>query len=324
MTNTTLSRVQRPARLAAGLSCLLALGASQLAAQTAIAPSVETPAPAQPADPAVEYGGRLLRETAKLIGPDAPDAAMRYAGSRLTCSSCHFDGGATPGTLSLLATASRYPRPSPRDGGVRDLRDRINGCMLRSMNGRPLPRDGGEMNAMVRYIEHLGRLAPTGAQPAEQPPFKEPARAADPEAGRAVYAARCTVCHGAEGQGLLTTGKPADGYTFPPLWGADSFNDGAGMHRVLTAATFLKARMPLGQADLTDDQAFDVAAYINSQSRPAMQGLDRDYPDRATKPVDNPYPPYLDPFPQAQHAYGPFAEIRAWYAAQKSSQPSPQ
>ena len=80
----------------------------------------------------------------------------------------------------------------------------------------------------------------------------------------------------------------ADGYVFPPLWGADSFNDGAGMHRLLTAARFIKAKMPLGQPDLTDDQAFDVAAFINSKPRPQMANLDRDYPDRVTKPVDGP------------------------------------
>ena len=67
---------------------------------------------------------------------------------------------------------------------------------------------------------------------------------------------------------------------FPPLWGPDSFNDGAGMHRVLTAARFIKARMPLGDADLTSDEAFDVAAYMNAQPRPEMANLDRDYPDR--------------------------------------------
>jgi thiosulfate dehydrogenase len=306
--------------LVAGVIAAAMLGGTVfLVARTA------TTAAAADVDATVEYGGRLLRETAKLIGPDQADPALRYAGSRLNCSSCHFDGGAVPGTLSLRQTASRYPRPSPRDGGVRDLRDRINGCMLRSMNGRALPRDGAEMIAMEKYIQHLGEQPPTGSpQPPEQAPFKEPDRAADPEAGRAVYAARCTVCHGAEGLGLLTTGKPSDGYTFPPLWGADSFNDGAGMHRVLTAATFIKARMPLGQADLTDDQAFDVAAFINSQPRPAMQGLERDYPDLAAKPVDNPYPPYVDPFPQERHVYGPFKEIRAWYAARKASQPGAQ
>jgi thiosulfate dehydrogenase len=111
----------------------------------------------------------------------------------------------------------------------------------------------------------------------------------------------------------MATTDPADGYVFPPLWGPDSFNDGAGMHRVLTAARFIKARMPFGQPGLTDEQAFDVAAYINSQPRPAMAGLEVDYPDRALKPVDSPYPPYADPFPREQHRLGPFGPIRDYY-----------
>ena len=90
------------------------------------------------------------------------------------------------------------------------------------------------------------------------------------------------------------------------------------MHRVLTAAKFVKARMPLGKADLSDAEAFDVAAYINVQPRPAMANLDRDYPDRTTKPVDNPYGPYADPFPIEQHRLGPFTPIDAFYAKAKA------
>ncbi len=57
---------------------------------------------------------------------------------------------------------------------------------------------------------------------------------------------------------------------FPPLWGSNSFNWGAGMHRVNTAAGFIKANMPLGKPNsLSDQEAWDVAAYINSFPRPA-------------------------------------------------------
>src|SRR5690606_33860815 len=97
----------------------------------------------------------------------------------------------------------------------------------------------------------------------------------------------------------------ADGYLFPPLWGPESYNIGAGMARLLTAARFIKARMPLGAPELSDDEAYDVAAYMNAQSRPAMAELEQDYPDRTRKPVDSPYPPYADPFPVEQHRLGP-------------------
>ena len=266
-----------------------------------------------------EYGRRLLTDTSALLGPDEPDPARRYTGSRLQCGSCHLKGGVEPGTLSLAESFGKYPRFSGRDGGVGDLKARIQGCMTRSMNGRPLPEDGPEMIVMVAYIRALSeRDAMTGAGARavhESPAFKTPTRAADPAAGRLVFESRCAVCHGANGLGLLASADPRHGYLYPPLWGPDSFNDGAGMHRVLTAARFIKARMPLGQATLTDDEAFDVAAFINTQPRPEMAELDRDYPDRTTKPVDTPYGPYADPFSIEQHRLGPFGPIEAFYKA---------
>jgi len=123
------------------------------------------------------------------------------------------------------------------------------------------------------------------------------------------------VCHGRDGSGLPASADPRRGYVFPPLWGDDSYNNGAGMTRVITASRFIKAKMPFGKPDLTDDEAFDVAAFINNQPRPILSAdkLDRDYPDRATKPVDSPYPPYADPFTVDQHRFGPFPPIEAFY-----------
>jgi thiosulfate dehydrogenase len=268
-----------------------------------------------------EYGRRLIAQTSELIGPDHPDPARRFSGTRMACASCHLGAGTEPGTLSLLQSAAVYPRFSGRDGGVRNLYDRIDGCMTRSMNGRAMPHDSPEMIAMVAYIESLGdRYAAMGAQQrtaSEQPAFVMPDRAADVPAGETVFRDRCAICHGADGEGLQATPDRIDGYVFPPLWGPDSFNNGAGMHRVLTAARFIKAKMPLGEADLTDDQAFDVAAYINAQPRPEMAGLERDYPDRATKPIDGPYGPYADEFPQEQHRFGPFKPIEQYYTSLK-------
>jgi thiosulfate dehydrogenase len=268
-----------------------------------------------------EYGRRLLTDTSRLMGPDHADPARRHTGIRMACAACHLGGGTEPGTLSLLQSAAAYPRFSGRDGGVRDLVDRINGCMTRSMNGRALPGDSAEMVAMVAYITSLGDVYAgmgRGRREAhESAAFKTPPRAADLRAGDRVFGERCAICHGTDGAGLQATSDRADGYVFPPLWGADSFNDGAGMHRVLTAARFIKAKMPLGEADLTDDQAFDVAAFINSKPRPRMANLDRDYPDRTTKPIDSPYGPYADDFPIEQHRFGPFAPIEQYYKSVK-------
>lgn len=265
----------------------------------------------------VEYGRALIRETSVLMGPNHEDPAMRFSGSNLDCSSCHLDSGTKPGTLSLLASSSRYPRFSGRDGVEGDLLDRINGCMERSMNGQKLSRDSAELRSMAAYLESLGNqfaaMGESRREANEPAPFNEPPRAASPEAGLLVYEERCQVCHGDDGLGLQATLDIREGYLFPPLWGPDSFNDGAGMHRVLTAASFIKARMPLGQADLTDEQAFDVAAYINSKERPHMANLEMDYPDKTDKPVDGPYGPYADSFPIEQHRIGPFGPIREFY-----------
>lgn len=304
--------------LAAVVMACCAVGAVTVAATLILGGTrTESAAPNVPHVATEEYGRRLVTQTAAWLGPDHADPEMRYSGSRMSCSSCHLDAGTEPGTLSLLQAAERYPRFSGRDGGMSDLQDRINGCMQRSMNGRALPRDGPEMLAMTTYIRSLGdRYAAMGAsqlEVTEQAAFAAPARAADVEAGGRVYEERCAICHGGDGSGLMATTDPSQGYLFPPLWGPDSFNNGAGMHRVLTAARFIKARMPLGEADLTDDQAFDVAAFISAQPRPAMANLERDYPDLTNKPIDGTYGPFADDFPLEQHRLGPFGPIEEHY-----------
>jgi thiosulfate dehydrogenase len=264
-----------------------------------------------------EYGKRLIAQTTEVLGPDVADPKMRFTDSRLACASCHIGAGVEPGNLSLVAAISKYPRVSPRSGGNETIQDRINGCMTRSMNGRALADGSPEMVAMMAYLRFLSdQDAATGASQRkvhESPAFKTPNRAANLEAGQQVFEQRCAACHQKDGFGLPASADPAQGYVFPPLWGPNSFNDGAGMHRVLTAARFIKAKMPLGAANLDDDQAFDVAAYINSKPRPEMSGLDRDFPDRSKKAVDTSYGPYADPFPIEQHRFGPFQPIEAYY-----------
>jgi len=139
-----------------------------------------------------------------------------------------------------------------------------------------------------------------------------------------VYQANCAACHQPDGQGKRN-GVPGDakGYLYPPLWGPDSFNDGAGMHRLMASAAFVHANMPFGttyQAPvLSKEDAWDVAAYINSRPRPSRAHLERDYPNRAKKPVDAPFPPFADSFPLAQHHLGPYQPM---LEAQKARQAS--
>jgi len=264
-----------------------------------------------------EYGEYIIRNTAEVLGSGQSDPAKQYSGTNMACASCHLESGRLPGTLSLLQAASKYPSFSGREGRDRDLEDRINGCMQRSMNGRPIPRDGAEMLSMVSYITHLGEqyqaMGESSRTPQEPASFVEPQRRADLVNGERIYTQRCETCHGDDGEGLAASSNISQGYLFPPLWGPDSYNNGAGMTRLLTASSFIKARMPLGNPDLSDDEAYDVAAFVNSHERPIKADLEEDYPDKTRKQVDSPYPPYADPFPQEQHQFGPFAPIREYY-----------
>lgn len=279
------------------------------------APSVDT-LPAGPWKEAVVYGRRLFSDTPAAIGPEVADESMRYAGNNLSCQSCHLQGGTQKFGMPMVGVYGLFPAYIARENEVRTIEDRIEGCMERSMNGRALPVGGREMKALVAYFAFLSTGVPVG-RPVEgrgTPTLPLLDRAASAAAGEEVYRQKCTACHQAQGQGLRK-GKAGDaqGYLYPPLWGPDSFNDGAGMHRLIASASFIRANMPLGTRydapALSVDEAWDVAAFINSQPRPARAHLDRDYPDRARKPVDAPFPPFADSFPLEQHQLGPFGPI---------------
>jgi thiosulfate dehydrogenase len=263
----------------------------------------------------VKYGYALMTDTANLIGPSASDPAMRYSGNNLTCQNCHLNAGTQAYSMPLVGVWGQFPQYRGREGEIGTLEERINGCMDRSMNGVRLPLDGREMKAYLAYMKWLSTGIADGAKlvGAGTMRIAEPKRAADPKRGGEVFEQTCVVCHGKDGQGKhAATGN---GYQFPPLWGPDTYNDGAGMTRVLTAAAFVRHNMPLGTTFdapvLSDEDAYDVAAYINSMARPTKAGLDKDFPNKLQKPIDTPYGPYADGLPAEQHKYGPFDPIRA-------------
>ncbi len=273
----------------------------------------------------VRAGRDLIDHTAALIGPDAPDPARRFSGNGLACASCHLDGGTKKFALPLVGVWGVFPRFIGREDEVRTLAERINGCMERSMNGRSLPVGGPEMKAMLTYIRFVSTGVPTGIAAAGHgaPKLKLPDAASDPAHGARVYAATCASCHQPDGQGLklpaADAARQGQRYLFPPLWGPDSYNDGAGMARPITAAEFIRANMPRGtdyaHPVLGVQDAFDVAVFIDSQQRPHLAGTERDFPDRALKPADATYPPFIGPFPPAQHSFGPWRPIRQWQKA---------
>lgn len=267
--------------------------------------------------PLVRQGFLLVSESAVQMGPRAENPEMRFAGNNLSCTNCHLKGGTQAGAASWVGVSGRFPQFGARSNRIGTLEDRINGCMERSMNGRKLPADSEPMRAMVAYMEWLGEDLPAdrAAEFSGYAPIRIPDSAVDLEAGKSVYLRDCAVCHGAGGQGIP---DPARGYLYPPLWGPDSYNDGAGMHRVITAAEFIRGNMPYGVATwdnpkLSDREAFDVAGYINSFERPHKPGTEADYPDLTLKPVSTPYGPWADDFPAQAHKFGPFPPIMAYY-----------
>lgn len=257
-----------------------------------------------------EYGYRLITETYALVGPKTE---MKITGNSLACSSCHLNAGTKPYAAPYVGLCGVFPTYSGRENKVGSLEERINGCLERSMDGRAIDVNSREMRAMISYMKHVSKDVKLGKRLEGQGfvDFQLPDRAADLEKGSLIYKNNCQSCHGEQGEGVYgVQGNKENGYIYPALWGSDTYNDGAGMARLITAAKFIKGNMPLGvthdQPLLSDSEAYDVAAYINSHSRPVKSNKELDYPNLSKKPKDCPYPPYQDSVPQSQHRYGPF------------------
>lgn len=267
----------------------------------------------------VEYGYHLITDSPNLIGPGAEDSSLRYAGNNLACANCHLEAGTKPGSASWIGITERFPQFSKRSNKESTLEDRINGCMERSMDGQKLPDDSREMKGILAYMGWLSNDVPQDRQD-EFKGFSTiilPDVAVNHETGASLYAVQCASCHGENGQGIKAAGS-GNSYLYPPLWGEDSYNEGAGMHRVITAAAFIKGNMPFGEATLenpklTDEEAYHLAGYINSFVRPQKTNKENDFPDRKLKPVSTPYGPWADDFSEIQHKYGPYKPIIDFY-----------
>jgi thiosulfate dehydrogenase len=235
-----------------------------------------------PPDSAIPDGamGAAIRRGRALLA-DTKDSLPNHVANDLRCFSCHLKEGTQPGALPLVGVYSRFPQYRARNALINLLEDRINDCFERSMDGTALPRTGREMREIIAYFAFISRgIAPPGEVPgaglvalSAEPP--------DTIRGSAVFVGTCARCHGADGLGTALA---------PPLWGPRSFNIGAGMARLRTAASFIRSSMPIdGAVTLTDQQAIDVAAYVVSRPRPDFRGKELDWP-HGDPPPDVAYP----------------------------------
>lgn len=267
-----------------------------------------------PKNQLIKKGYEILKNTPKYLGPDSKN---KITGNHLACTNCHLNVGTKPYGAPWVGVTKRFPQFKGRANDTISIQQRINGCMMRSMNGKPLPEKSEEMKAIVAYMEWLSKDTEHGNKIKGKGFLKPeiPDRAVDLSAGQTIFENQCASCHNVSGMGAFN--QDLGKYTYPPLWGDDSYNNGAGMARVLTAMQFIKGNMPLGSTYdnpiLTDEEAYDVAGYINSKLRPIKSNLDKDFPDLKLKPVSCPYPPYADDFPKEQHQFGPFLEIINYY-----------
>lgn len=204
----------------------------------------------------IRYGRELVMNTRALLPHDVR--------SRMDCATCHIDGGTQAHGLSFIGTYAAFPQWNARAHRIIALQDRIAECFLYSMNGRPPAYSSREMIAIVAYIAWLSRGTPTLSKPGASQSFKIPLPSATPDvaAGAALYAQRCSTCHGANGAG---------GVAYPPLWGTGSFNAGAGMAHLDRMTGFVYYNMPKNAPrTLTAREAYDVAAFVLSHERPAF------------------------------------------------------
>lgn len=204
------------------------------------------------------------------------DSLPDHVGNDLRCNSCHLDDGLRPHAMPYVGVYARFPQYRGREARVFTLEDRINGCLRRSMNGSPLPAEDPRMVAMITYMAHVSTGIAVGDTVPGQGMPRLDALEGDTIAGRAVWGQQCARCHGPDGQGTPLA---------PPTWGPRSFNIGAGMARMRTAAGFIRHHMPFDNpGSLSDTEATDVAAYLTSRPRPDFPGKENDWPQGGAPP----------------------------------------
>ncbi|MBP6511109.1 MAG: c-type cytochrome [Bacteroidia bacterium] len=261
-------------------------------------------------DDQILYGRELIIHTSRFFGPNGK---LEKVTNGMNCQNCHLEAGTKVFGNNYALVASTYPKFRARSGSIESIEKRVRDCFERSLNGKAPVDSSKEMQAMVAYIKWVGSEVTQEKKPDGTGIFELPVldRAADPEKGKLVFSAKCVSCHGANGEGVPNSDLTE--YTYPPLFGKHSYNSGAGLYRLSRLAGYVKMNMPQGVSyvspQLTDEEAWDVAAFINTQSRPDMN-IQKDWPDISKKPFDHPFGPYADAFSEQQHKLGPFGPIK--------------
>jgi len=211
------------------------------------------------------------------------DSLAGHVGNALRCTSCHLDGGRRAYAMPWVGVTARYPQYRSRAGAVLTVEDRVQECIERSLAGRRLAADDPRLRAMLAYFAHISRGVPVGARvPGQGVDSARASAPPDPSRGATVYAQQCARCHGSDGGGI-----PG----MPPVWGAQSYTIAAGMARVQMAAAFIKRNMPFdAPGSLSDQDAVDVAAYINARPRGDYAPKAGDWP-LGGAPADVPFRP---------------------------------
>lgn len=255
---------------------LLPMGTSTWADPVPLKPPAESSIPKGPQGDAIKLGKLLVTDTRKQL--------PKNVGNALNCSNCHLNAGTVAYAGPFVGLWGMFPEYRSRSADINSLQDRINDCFERSMNGQPLAYDSKEMKAMLMYVSWLSTGVPTGTEVVGRGMGKVDTKLVpDAARGKTLYLQKCASCHG---DTVDANRNPAVGYIFPPLWGSDSFNIGAGMARTYTAAAFIKHNMPLGQGNtLSDQEAIDIAEYMTHQPRPAYPPAKHDWP-KGGKPKD--------------------------------------
>ncbi len=254
----------------------------------------------------IRYGRDLIANTAQYLGPKG---TVSQISNGMNCQNCHLEAGTKPWGNNYGAVAATYPKFRDRSGSIESIEKRVNDCFERSLNGKPIDNNSTEMRAIVGYIKWLGTEVPKGAKPKGSGIMELSylTRPADPVKGKIIYTTTCERCHGKNGDGQINVDE--NGYTYPPLWGNNSYNTGAGLFRLSRFAGYVKNNMPnplnYHNPQLTDEEAWDVAAYVNSQPRPSKD-LSKDWPNIKKKPFDHPFGPYADSWSEERHKYGPW------------------